>query len=74
VPHASLSLRSVGVLTFPHASPALGEVASGEKTKSGGERERRAGLKPGPYKTLGEDYRFAPKASRRPSNVKSSGE
>ncbi len=33
--------------------------------------EERAGLKPGPYKSLEEDYRFAPKASRRPSNVKS---
>ncbi len=39
-------------------------VTSGEKTKSGGERERRAGpfeaegkLKPGPYKSLEEDYR-----------------
>ena len=31
-------------------------------------------LKPGLYKTLGEGYRFAPKASRRPSIVKSSGE
>ncbi len=63
-------------------------VSSGEKTKSGGERERRAGpfeapleargkqgdLKTGLYKTLEEDYRFAPKASRRPSIVKSSGE
>ena len=31
------------------------------------ERERRAGLKPGLYKIMEEDYRFAPKASRRPS-------
>jgi len=31
-------------------------------------------LKPGRYKTLEEDYRFAPKASGRPSIVKSSGE
>ena len=37
-------------------------MTSGEKTKSGGERERRAGLKPGLY-------RFAPKARRVAQNI-----